>query len=498
MMPIVRRTATAGEPLRGHRRLRRPRPRLPRSTAATSSPTSAAGGSAASPPELSTASAPCDARTDDRDEGLYQRYRARSARTSAARSMSPRSTGPVYRLVPEASRYSDRDGRQLWQAPVARRRRGRDRAVAAAARRPPASAPAAAAAADADRRASRQPVYVADAPGSPKLLFVVEQPGSSGSLRRGQALERPFLDIARPGPATAARRACSRSPSTPATRSNRRFYVYYTNRGGDIERRRASGASARRRPRRSQSPAQADRRSPHPAFATTTAASSSSGPTGCSTSAPATAAARGDPDGNAQNPTSLLGKLLRIDPRKRRRLPIPRSNPFVGGGGTDEIFALGLRNPYRFSFDSREPATSASATSARTASRRSTSDGPALAAPTSAGTPSRAATTASGRRRRPRTTGGRCSSPRLDTGGNCAVTGGYVVRDRSLPALSGRYLYADFCGGELRSLRSLEPGGASDDSRRASSSSSRAPSARAPAALFVASLTGAVFRIAQR
>ena len=60
------------------------------------------------------------------------------------------------------------------------------------------------------------------------------------------------------------------------------------------------------------------------------------------------------PIGNAQNLGTLLGKILRIDPRASdgHRYTVPRSNPFVGrGGARPEIYAWGLRNPWRFSFD---------------------------------------------------------------------------------------------------------------------------------------------------
>ncbi|MDC0674356.1 PQQ-dependent sugar dehydrogenase [Nannocystis radixulma] len=59
----------------------------------------------------------------------------------------------------------------------------------------------------------------------------------------------------------------------------------------------------------------------------------------------------GDPQGHAQNPDSLLGKILRLDTGGGEPYAIPPDNPYAGGGGRPEIFALGLRNPWRFSFD---------------------------------------------------------------------------------------------------------------------------------------------------
>ena len=94
------------------------------------------------------------------------------------------------------------------------------------------------------------PVYVDNAPGAPKLLFVVEQPGTIRVVRGGKDAQAAVPRHPQPGAVRRASRGCCRSPSTPTTRSNRRFYVYYVNNGGNIEvdgfRRKRSERHARR------------------------------------------------------------------------------------------------------------------------------------------------------------------------------------------------------------------------------------------------------------
>ncbi len=60
---------------------------------------------------------------------------------------------------------------------------------------------------------------------------------------------------------------------------------------------------------------------------------------------------QGDPNGNGQNPSALLGKILRIDVDGGSPYAIPVDNPYASGGGSPEVWAIGLRNPWRFSFD---------------------------------------------------------------------------------------------------------------------------------------------------
>jgi hypothetical protein len=165
----------------------------------------------------------------------------------------------------------------------------------------------------------------------------------------------------------------------------------------------------------------------------------------------------GDPDNVAQNKRSLLGKILRIDPRAVRRHPytVPRDNPFVGWPGRGEIFAYGLRNPWRFSFDRATGALAIGdvgderfeeidylpARKARGANFGwSAYEG---FAPLTKAVP------------RNRTVLPVLAYPH---GPGCAVTGGYVVRDPALSRIAGReivgrYLFGDYCTGRLFGFR---------------------------------------------
>ena len=192
----------------------------------------------------------------------------------------------------------------------------------------------------------------------------------------------------------------------------------------------------------------------------------------------------GDPENRAQNLNTLLGKILRIDPRALGPggYTSPASNPFAGGrAGRNEIYAYGLRNPWRFSFDRANGDLyigDVGPGRARGDRLRARAAGARGATSAGAASRARAATTARAaartRRRRCSTTGAR--------DGECSVTGGVVVRDPALPALAGRYVYGDFCRGQVRSFR-ISGGRATGDRAlglRASTSSAR--SARTPAA----------------
>lgn len=162
---------------------------------------------------------------------------------------------------------------------------------------------------------------------------------------------------------------------------------------------------------------------------------------------------RGDPDSRAQNPEDLLGKILRLDVNQGKPYAIPADNPYASGGGRREIYAIGLRNPWRFSFD-RET-------------------GSLWVADVGQDAWEEVDLVVRGGNYGWRVMEGRhCFLPKIDCdkpglqlpvleygheAGRCSITGGYVYRGSSQPALKGLYVYGDYCSGDIFAAR-LEGG----------------------------------------
>ena len=300
------------------------------------------------------------------------------------------------------------------------------------------------------------PTYVTGAPGFPKLLFVVEQPGKVAVLRGGHELGHPFLDISDLVDFGGERGLLSIA-FPPDYKQSGDFYAYYTDRAGNIrvdEFQRAGATRARRSSRRNVIEI------PHPVND-----NHNGGQlqflgdllylgTGDGGSA-------GDPPNNAQNKESLLGKLLRIDPRPSGGTPysVPADNPLVGKSGRDEIYSYGLRNPFRFSFDTTSAGRPRIAIGDVGQNQFEELDYTTVAGAAGAnfgwdalegfhpyeeensGTPDPGGTT------KPI-----MAYSHSRDGGSCTIIGGYVVGPGGPPSLRGRYLYADYCSGIVRSL----------------------------------------------
>jgi glucose/arabinose dehydrogenase len=202
------------------------------------------------------------------------------------------------------------------------------------------------------------PLFATAAPGDGSHLFIVERGGQIEilDLNTGHIQTTPFLDVSTQV-STNGERGLLGLAFDPEYAANGRFYIDLTNTSGDTEVR-----SYRVSPT---DPSHADPASAQlvlfvdqPDFTNHKAGWLGFGPDGHLYVALGDGGGAGDPFNNAQNLGSLLGKILRIDPDSdafpadaARNYAIPADNPLVGQDGADEVWAFGLRNPWRDSFD---------------------------------------------------------------------------------------------------------------------------------------------------
>ncbi len=202
-----------------------------------------------------------------------------------------------------------------------------------------------------------------------------------------------------------------------------------------------------------------------------------------------------DPERNGQDLSSLLGKILRIDPHKAGGEPYtPKGAPSLAGQGAPEVYSYGLRNPWRFSFDRENDALVIG-----DVGQNSLEEIDYVAAGQGAGA-NFGWSAFEGDEAFNEDQDAAGHVPPVFTygrGDGCSVTGGYVVRDPELPSLEGRYLYGDFCQGELRSF---VPGPGKASGER--SAGLEVPSLSSFAEdddghIYATSLDGPVFRVVQ-
>jgi glucose/arabinose dehydrogenase len=339
------------------------------------------------------------------------------------------------------------------------------------------------------------PVYVAQPPRERRLLFVVEQPGTIRVLRSGDKLKRPFLNL-RKQVRYGGEQGLLSMAFDPHYGRNRRFFVYYVGNGGDI---RVDSLRAKRGdPTRA---AASSRRKligiPHPVNENHNGGQLQFGPDGLLYLATGDGGGAGDTAGNAQNRNVLLGKLLRIRPNRKHGYSSPRSNPFASGPGRDEIYSLGLRNPYRFSFDRK---TGDLWIGDVGQDRWEEVDHESLRHAKGANFGWNLLEGTHGFEGSPHDPPANYRPPVFEyssAGSLCAVIGGYVSHDPRVPKLAGRYVYADLCGGSIRSFNPASPGSSDGATGLRLSQPSSFGEAR-NGSLFVTSLDGPVYRIIER
>ena len=297
------------------------------------------------------------------------------------------------------------------------------------------------------------PVLVTNAGDGTDRLFVVEQGGRIRIIKNGNVLPTPFLDI-HSGISTGGEQGLLGLAFSPGFETNRKLYVNFTNSNGD---------TAINEYRVTTNPDQVDKSTARriitiaQPYDNHNGGNIAFGPDGYLYVGMGDGGSAGDPGNRAQSLNSLLGKMLRINvvgTSGSRQYRIPSSNPYVGRTGRDEIWARGLRNPWRWSFDrgtgalwigdvgqnryeeidrsikGSHPAGWAKNYGWRVLEGRHCYN-PSSGCSTSGKTP-----------------------PIVEYSHTygCSVTGGFVYRGADYPMLRGGYFFGDFCSGRIWTL----------------------------------------------
>jgi glucose/arabinose dehydrogenase len=287
------------------------------------------------------------------------------------------------------------------------------------------------------------------APDSDSRLFIVEQPGRIRIVENGNLLSTPFLDL-NGQISSGGERGLLGLAFHPSYASNGYFYVYFTAPNGDITITRYTASA---------NPNVADSGSSHLILTVDHSSRSNHnggmlafGTDGKLYIGTGDGGGGGDPDENGQDPGTLLGKLLRLDVDAGDPYAIPPDNPFVGtAGARGEIWAMGLRNPWRWAFDRTaghlyiadvgqnawEEINVVSATAAGVNYGWDVMEGQHCYEPSSGCTQS----------------GLTLPVAEYSHADGCSITGGFAYRGAAMPSLQGTYFYADYCSGWVRSFR---------------------------------------------
>jgi glucose/arabinose dehydrogenase len=292
------------------------------------------------------------------------------------------------------------------------------------------------------------PVAVTSSGDGSGRLFVVEQTGRIRIVADGELLQEPFLEITDRVWSVGNEQGLLGLAFHPDFSTTGVFFVNYTDLGGDtvVSSFRVSdeddNIAARFSEQQVLSIAQPyqNHNGGHLAF----------GPDGYLWIGTGDGGSAGDPDGNARNRQSLLGKMLRIEVDTGPGYLVPVDNPFVRLAGTrDEIWAIGLRNPWRYSFD-RATGDLYIGDVGQNAWEEIDVEGAADPGGRDYGwnlaEGSRCFTGGCN------TDGTSLPAAEYNHGDGCSVTGGYVYRGSRHPALAGIYIFADYCSGRIWAL----------------------------------------------
>jgi glucose/arabinose dehydrogenase len=300
-----------------------------------------------------------------------------------------------------------------------------------------------------------KPLGMASYFGDGLLIYILEQRGSIRVIENQELRSEPFLDISNKVRTQGSEQGLLGIALDPNYQTNGIFYLNYSDLAGDTVIARYLAAEDRKTANPDSEQIILSYKQP---YANHNGGNLVFGLDGMLYIGLGDGGSGGDPEMRAQNPDTLLGKMLRISVQDQEMYAIPSDNPYQGGGGRAEIWAMGLRNPWRYSFD------------------RLTGD--LWIADVGQGnweeinfTPSDAEPGMNfGWYYREGTHPFKGDPPNpselIDpvfeydhSMGSCSVTGGYVYRGDLLPDWYGVYLFGDFCNGKIWGILQTENGG---------------------------------------
>ena len=338
-----------------------------------------------------------------------------------------------------------------------------------------------------------QPLYLTNA--GDGRLFIVEKEGAIRLVQDGRLLDEPFLDIRDRVNADSSERGLLSVAFHPDYAQNGRFFVNYTNLAGNTA---VSAFQVGSSPNQADPGSESILLTIRQPYANHNGGQLQFGPDGYLYIGMGDGGSGGDPQGNGQNPSTMLGALLRLDVDQAAdaaQYGIPADNPFVADAAKlPEIWATGLRNPWRFSFD------------------RATGD--LLIADVGqnqweevnflpAGSPGGSNfgwNIMEGTHCYDRNT---CDQtglvlPVIDyrhEQGRCSITGGYVYRGSQFPTLGGVYFFGDYCSGEIWGMTAGEDGRFSAQVLYRSPSRIASFGEDAAGELYVVDISGGIYQI---
>jgi glucose/arabinose dehydrogenase len=337
------------------------------------------------------------------------------------------------------------------------------------------------------------PLFASSPPGDTDRLFVVERGGLVRIVKDGGILPTPFLDLTGVAGGSGEQGLLGLA-FHPAYASNGYLFVNYTDASGDTHVARYTVSA---------DPDVVDAGSAEPILFVDQPYSNHNGgmlafgPDGMLYAGLGDGGSGGDPDGNGQDRTTLLGSLLRLDVDAGLPYGIPADNPFAGHATyREEIWAFGLRNPWRFSFDRQNGDlyigdVGQSVVEEIDYQRADSPGGENYGWNVMEG--SRCYLSSSCPQ-----SGLALPVAEYGHSAGCSVTGGYVYRGSGSPDLQGRYFYGDFCSGWIRSF--VMSDGVATDLQDHSADIDKVPNLASfgedgAGELYVVSLGGTVYRL---